>query len=72
MQIRALWPTSDWTFQGTIVRLSKFARKNLETSGRLIATGEALTYGLVLSKHAWFWAVWVGSENYQRVRLDVA
>jgi hypothetical protein len=52
--------------------LRTVALNQLKWSGRLVATGGPLTYGLVPLNDQWFWCLWVGSENYQRVRLDAA
>jgi hypothetical protein len=52
--------------------LRRVALNQLSWTGRLVATGGPLTYGLSAIKDQWCWCLWVGTENYQRVRLKVA
>ena len=65
------WPHSEMNFSGT-APLRKHVFNKFKDSGRLVATGGPLTYGLVPRNGEWFWSISVGVENFQRVPLDGA
>jgi hypothetical protein len=70
-QLQHRWPGAEMNFSGP-APMRKQALNTFKDSGRLVAKGGPLTYGLVPRDDGWFWSMSVGSENYQRVLLNGA
>jgi hypothetical protein len=67
-QIRNRWSQAGIVWAPGALRTA--ALKEFSNSGRLVVTAGPLTYGLVPAKESWLWAIAVGCDNYQGVRLN--